>query len=120
MLNEFSGKTTILFVSTCSTAQCLTYMLRNLGFKAVCLHGQMPQPKRLSALSKFKEGSRNILIATDVASSGRGGRGHGHQLRLPDQRQGLHPPRGKNGACGTVGLCVQLHHTVRMRGLGEA
>lgn len=44
MLNEFSGKTTILFVSTCSTAQCLTYMLRNLGFKAVCLHGQMPQP----------------------------------------------------------------------------
>ena len=45
MLNEFSGKTTILFVSTCSTAQCLTYMLRNLGFKAVCLHGQMPQPK---------------------------------------------------------------------------
>ena len=64
MLNEFSGKTTILFVSTCSTAQCLTYMLRNLGFKAVCLHGQMPQPKRLSALSKFKEGSRNILIAT--------------------------------------------------------
>lgn len=42
MLNEFSGKTTILFVSTCSTAQCLTYMLRNLGFKAVCLHGQMP------------------------------------------------------------------------------
>ena len=70
MLNEFSGKTTILFVSTCSTAQCLTYMLRNLGFKAVCLHGQMPQPKRLSALSKFKEGSRNILIATDVASRG--------------------------------------------------
>ena len=70
VLNEFSGKSTILFVSTCSTAQRLTFMLRNLVFKAVCLHGQMTQTKRLSALNKFKEGSRNILIATDVASRG--------------------------------------------------
>ena len=45
-------------------------MLRNLGFKAVCLHGQMTQTKRLGALNKFKEGARNILIATDVASRG--------------------------------------------------
>ena len=45
-------------------------MLRNLGFKAVCLHGQMTQMKRLGALNKFKEGARNILIATDVASRG--------------------------------------------------
>lgn len=34
------------------------------------MHGQMTQTKRLSALNKFKEGSRNILIATDVASRG--------------------------------------------------
>ena len=45
-------------------------MLRNLGFPAVCLHGQMPQTKRLGALNKFKSGVRNILIATDVASRG--------------------------------------------------
>lgn len=70
ILNEFSGKTIIIFVSTCSTAQRLTLMLRNLGFKAVCLHGQMTQEKRLGALNKFREGSRNILIATDVASRG--------------------------------------------------
>ena len=44
--------------------------LRNLGFKAVCLHGQMTQPKRLGALNKFKSGQCNILIATDVASRG--------------------------------------------------
>jgi ATP-dependent RNA helicase DDX47/RRP3 len=45
-------------------------MLRNLGFNAVCLHGQLAQTKRLGALAKFKTGGRNILIATDVASRG--------------------------------------------------
>jgi ATP-dependent RNA helicase DDX47/RRP3 len=45
-------------------------MLRNLGFGAVCLHGQLSQPQRLGALNKFKAGARNILVATDVASRG--------------------------------------------------
>ena len=45
-------------------------MLRNLGFHAVPLHGAMTQPKRLGALNKFKAGSRNILLATDVAARG--------------------------------------------------
>ena len=40
------------------------------GFDAVCLHGQLSQPKRLGALNKFKAGQRNILVATDVASRG--------------------------------------------------
>ena len=70
ILNEFSGQSTLVFVSTCASAQRMAFMLRNLGFKAVCLHGQMSQTKRLGALNKFKSGERNILIATDVASRG--------------------------------------------------
>jgi ATP-dependent RNA helicase DDX47/RRP3 len=70
LLNELSGHSTIVFTLTVQTTQKLAYMLRNLGFEAICLHGQMAQPKRLGALSKFKSGSRNILIATDVASRG--------------------------------------------------
>jgi ATP-dependent RNA helicase DDX47/RRP3 len=41
-----------------------------LGFPAICLHGQMSQPKRLGALNKFTSGQRSILICTDVASRG--------------------------------------------------
>ncbi|KAI9332221.1 P-loop containing nucleoside triphosphate hydrolase protein [Obelidium mucronatum] len=70
LLNELAGQTAIVFTLTCNTTQKLTLMLRNLGFEAVCLHGQMSQPKRLGALTKFKSGGRNILIATDVASRG--------------------------------------------------
>ncbi|KAJ3327602.1 putative ATP-dependent RNA helicase ddx47 [Kappamyces sp. JEL0680] len=65
-----AGHSCIVFTLTVASTQKLALMLRNLGFEAVCLHGQMPQPKRLGALQKFKAGSRNILIATDVASRG--------------------------------------------------
>lgn len=45
-------------------------MLRNLGFTAIPLHGQMSQSKRLGALNKFRSKARSILLATDVASRG--------------------------------------------------
>ena len=69
-LDEFKGQSAILFVATCNNALRITLLLRNLGFQAVCLHGQLSQPKRLGALNKFKSGTRNILVATDVASRG--------------------------------------------------
>jgi ATP-dependent RNA helicase DDX47/RRP3 len=60
----------LVFGATCNNVQRLALMLRNLGFPAVCLHGQMSQPKRLGALNKFKSGDREILICTDVAARG--------------------------------------------------
>lgn len=70
LLDEFNGQSCIIFVATCNNALRITLLLRNLGFNAVCLHGQLSQPKRLGALNKFKAGTRNILVATDVASRG--------------------------------------------------
>lgn len=70
VLDEFKGQSSIIFASTCNNAERTTLMLRNLGFHAICLHGQMTQAKRLGALNKFKSGGRNILIATDVAARG--------------------------------------------------
>lgn len=70
LLNELAGNTMIVFVSTCNTAQKLALIARNLGFSAIPIHGQMPQPQRIGALTKFKAGERSILIATDVASRG--------------------------------------------------
>jgi ATP-dependent RNA helicase DDX47/RRP3 len=70
VLNEFSGNTAIVFVATCAYAQRATAMMVNLGFSAVCLHGQMPQAKRLAALARFKAGGKSILVATDVAARG--------------------------------------------------
>jgi ATP-dependent RNA helicase DDX47/RRP3 len=70
LMNEMVGKTSIVFTQTVATTQKLSIMMRSLGFDAVCLHGQMPQPKRLGALQTFKAGQKSILICTDVASRG--------------------------------------------------
>ncbi|CEI98855.1 Putative ATP-dependent rRNA helicase rrp3 [Rhizopus microsporus] len=70
LLNELAGNSTIIFTRTCNDTQKIAIMLRSLGFGAIPLHGQMPQAKRLGALTKFKAGARNILVATDVASRG--------------------------------------------------
>ncbi|XP_055876453.1 probable ATP-dependent RNA helicase DDX47 [Biomphalaria glabrata] len=70
ILNELAGNSFIIFSSTCSNTQRMAIMLRNLGFKAIPLNGQMSQEKRLGSLNKFKSKSSSILIATDVASRG--------------------------------------------------
>ena len=70
LIHEFAGQTILVFGGTCNNVQRIALLLRNLGFPAVCLHGQMSQPKRLGALQKFKSGARDILICTDVASRG--------------------------------------------------
>ncbi|KRX80953.1 putative ATP-dependent RNA helicase DDX47, partial [Trichinella sp. T6] len=70
ILNEMAGKSCIVFTSTCANSLRTALLLRNLGFTAVPLHGQMSQAKRLGALNKFKAKDRSILIATDVASRG--------------------------------------------------
>eukprot|EP00871_Galdieria_phlegrea_P000641 jgi/Galph1/1578/GphlegSOOS_G265.1 len=66
----FTGHVTIIFVDTQQTTIRLSYLLRNLGLTAIAIHGGMLQSKRLEALNLFKTGSRNILIATDLASRG--------------------------------------------------
>ena len=63
-LTELAGATAIIFARTCDGARKLALLLRNLGFDALPIHGQMSQPKRLGALNKFKAGERSILVAT--------------------------------------------------------
>ncbi|XP_072168550.1 probable ATP-dependent RNA helicase DDX47 [Diadema setosum] len=70
ILNELAGNSFMVFCSTCNNTQRVALLLRNLGFTAIPLHGQMSQSKRLGTLNKFKAKSRSILIATDVASRG--------------------------------------------------
>jgi hypothetical protein len=68
-LTELAGATAILFARTCDGARQLALLLRNLGFDALPIHGQMSQPKRLGALNKFKAGERSILVATGAPAS---------------------------------------------------
>lgn len=70
LLNEFVGKSIIVFTRTCAHSQRTSLLARILGFSAVPLHGQLSQSQRLGSLNKFKSGKSNILVATDVAARG--------------------------------------------------
>ncbi|KAI3331636.1 DEAD-domain-containing protein [Xylariaceae sp. AK1471] len=70
LLNEFAGRSTIIFTRTVYEAQRISIMIRQLGFKGIPLHGQLSQSARLGALNKFKSSARDIMVATDVAARG--------------------------------------------------
>ncbi|KYK54451.1 putative DEAD box protein [Drechmeria coniospora] len=70
LVNEFAGKSTIIFTRTVFETQRVAILLRTLGFGAIPLHGQLSQSSRLGALNKFRAGTRDILVATDVAARG--------------------------------------------------
>lgn len=53
-LTEMAGSTVMIFTRTCESTRKIALTLRNLGFGAIPIHGQMSQPKRLGALNKFK------------------------------------------------------------------
>ena len=70
LVNELAGKSTIIFTRTVWETQRVAILLRTLGFGAIPLHGQLSQSSRLGALNKFRAGTRDILVATDVAARG--------------------------------------------------
>ena len=70
LVNEFAGQSIIIFTRTVYETQRISILLRKLGFGAIPLHGQLSQSARLGALNKFRAGSRDILVATDVAARG--------------------------------------------------
>ncbi|KAK3389171.1 P-loop containing nucleoside triphosphate hydrolase protein [Podospora didyma] len=70
LCNEFAGQTIIIFTRTVLETQRIAILLRTLGMGAIPLHGGLNQSARLGALNKFRAGSREILVATDVAARG--------------------------------------------------
>ncbi|CAJ0578326.1 unnamed protein product, partial [Mesorhabditis spiculigera] len=60
----------IIFVNQKKGADLLAKGLTKLGFEPVVLHGGKGQDAREYALQALKEGSKNILVATDVAGRG--------------------------------------------------
>jgi len=60
----------IVFVKTRDRLAALVAQLAELNIRCNYLRGEMDQEKRNLSLRQFKEGTTNILIATDVAARG--------------------------------------------------
>ncbi|HIH20881.1 TPA: DEAD/DEAH box helicase [Candidatus Micrarchaeota archaeon] len=68
LLNE--RKKTLVFCKTKESTSELNERLGKSGFKTRMIHGDFDQTRRNSAISSFKAGHANILVATDVAARG--------------------------------------------------
>lgn len=69
-LLEESEPPVMVFVNQKKSADALAKALSKLGFSTIALHGGKAQENREAALSSFKEGSYDVLVATDVAGRG--------------------------------------------------
>lgn len=61
---------TLVFTRTKHGADRLAKSLRRGGIESACIHGNKSQNARQNALHSFKNGTINVLIATDIAARG--------------------------------------------------
>ncbi|MFA6048739.1 MAG: DEAD/DEAH box helicase [Candidatus Micrarchaeia archaeon] len=70
ILKTRAAKLSIVFCRTKRGADNLELILRDRGFKALSLHGNLSQAQRDKVMQKFRAGEIDVLVATDLAARG--------------------------------------------------
>lgn len=78
------------------------------GVEAVAIHGGKDQEERHWAVRQFKEGKKDVLIATDVASKGLDFPDIQHVINydMPEDMESYVHRIGRTGRCGKTGLAT--------------
>lgn len=95
----------IIFVRTKRRADEVTEALKKRGYMAEGLHGDLSQQKRDSVVRQFKEGTIDLLIATDVAARGLdiSGVTHVYNFDMPQDPEVYVHRVGRTGRAGNTG-----------------
>ncbi|MBV1686477.1 DEAD/DEAH box helicase [Novosphingobium sp. G106] len=97
--------TAIVFANRKTTVRELAKSLKQHGFSAGEIHGDMDQSSRIAELDRFKAGTINILVASDVAARGLDVKGVSHVFNFDTP---WHPDDyvhriGRTGRAGATG-----------------
>ncbi|MBM9537617.1 DEAD/DEAH box helicase [Desulfobulbus alkaliphilus] len=97
--------TTLVFTRTKFKAKNLARQLAQHGFKVTSLQGNLSQSKRQQALDGFKDGTFNILVATDIAARGIDVAGISHVINydMPDTTEAYIHRTGRTGRASCSG-----------------
>ena len=95
----------LIFTNTKRMVELIVERLGKFRFRAVGLHGDMPQNKRERVLDSFRDGSETIVVATDVAARGLDVDGITHVVNydLPDDSEVYVHRIGRTGRMGRKG-----------------
>lgn len=70
LINEKQAKSVLVFSRTKHGANKVVKLLDRAKIKAAAIHGNKSQGARVKALDGFKDGSIQVLVATDIAARG--------------------------------------------------
>jgi superfamily II DNA/RNA helicase len=95
----------LIFANRKTTVRDLAKSLKQSGFSTGEIHGDMDQPARNAELQRFKDGTINILCASDVAARGLDIKGVSHVINFdtpwhPDDYVHRIGRTGRGGASG--------------------
>ena len=118
VLRYFEAGSALVFCATRDAVRHLHASLRERGFHAVGLSGEMNQRERNDALQSLRDGHARVCVATDVAARGLDLPDLGLVIHadLPTNKQTLLHRSGRTGRAGRKGTSVLLvTHTKRRR-----
>lgn len=100
----------LVFTRTKHGANKLVEQLAKDGIAALAIHGNKSQAARTRALSEFKDGSLQVLVATDIAARGIDIDQLPHVVNydLPDVPEDYVHRIGRTGRAGATGEAVSL------------
>jgi len=98
----------LIFTRTKRGAEKLSNALFKMGFKAESIHGDKSHYQRQNALSMFKNGKVEILVATDVAARGLDIPNVSHVINfdLPGSYEDYIHRIGRTGRAGKTGVAL--------------
>jgi superfamily II DNA/RNA helicase len=98
----------IVFTRTKRQAQRIADDLEERGFSSAPLHGDMAQAARERALTRFREGKLQVLVATDVAARGIDVTGVTHVVNYtcPEDEKTYVHRIGRTGRAGATGIAI--------------
>lgn len=108
MLSKQEFKKVLVFGRTKRGAETLSRNLKFDGFNAIAIHGNKNQSQRRKSLDMFKQGSVNILIATDVVARGIDVDDITHVINyeLPESYENYLHRIGRTGRAGKSGIAL--------------
>jgi len=104
---EGRGKT-VIFTRTKRAAARLVEELTDRGFSAAAVHGDLSQEQRERAMTAFRAGKKDVLIATDVAARGIDVDDVTHVINhtIPEDADAYLHRAGRTGRAGKTGIAV--------------
>jgi ATP-dependent RNA helicase DeaD len=108
--NRNKKQQTIIFVSTKQRTEKVFHFLREDGFKTTMIHGDLSQKQRNSAIYRFRNGSEDILVATDIVARGIDVPAVGHIINydVPEDPDTYFHRIGRTARAGGSGIAISL------------